>query len=235
MVSDKHSIEDDRQFDVVQFDTRAFQLLPVIGPAAWAVYSFLLYHATRKPATGPSHVEIARGCGLSVDEVTLALDVLTEHGLIALQAADPDREITIYRILPASAFTERPSRPPHATQQTPRIETQPAGSRQADEPDVDAEDWKRRIEEKRLARQLFASFVTALGEEDHVLTDQERERIRQASEIVGQAGATPEQVRAIAERIRALQPRAAVDPVWIAEHWVELTRDLFTNEDHQHP
>lgn len=235
MASRRQALSDDRGISFVSIETRAFSLLPQLGPIAWAVYSLLIYRAAQTPSRMPSSEDIARACGISEQDAATSLEDLIRHQLLERRAEPSGSDVDFtYRILPAPEAVEqyRPTEVEAADRDVLDAEWPPVpapanGLALEDE----AEQWKRRIEEKRLARQLFASFVGALGDGDEDLTDEERDRIRVASEIVGAAGATPKQVQAIAERIRALQPRAAVDPIWIAEHWVELTRDLFENDE----
>lgn len=231
----RQELSDSRERSFVSIETRAFTLLPQLGPVTWTVYSFLIFRAEQAPSTMPSTDDISRACGITERDAATALEDLTRHQLLERRPASSDSDVDfVYRILPAPVALEQYRQPEAepadedvADVQWPPTPSPANGLALEDE----AEQWKRRIEEKRLARQLFASFVGALGDEDEELTDAERDRIRVASEIVGAAGATPKQVQVIAERIRALQPRAFVDPIWIAEHWVELTRDLFENDE----
>lgn len=242
-------IEDVRPTPLVRIDAAAFDLIPSLGPETWTVYTYLVYQATRPGGIWPKPEEVALACGLTTDQVQRSVDLLVEREVLGRHqwTSHPSQPVT-YTILPVTASgpstgllpVEKP--PSETPTHDDPIEGDPPAVEGFDpsnedlEPEVQPVEqvdtaWFEQAREKRLARRLFSSFVSALGGEPTELSEDDRDRIRRATQIVGEAGGTPDQVRHLAEQISRLQPDAQVDPVWIAEHWEELTRDLPSRND----
>lgn len=242
-------IEDVRPTPLIRIDAAAFDLIPTLGPVSWTVYTYLVYRASRPGGVWPQTEEVARACGVSLEDVQTSIAALIDHGVIGRHkwTAHPNQPTT-YTILPITESGPSPS-------VSPSWKPEPQDAKEEDddvvvetdteEADLVAEKlqigeegteqvdtaWFEQAREKRLSRRLFSSFVSALGGEPTDLNEADRDRIRRATEIVTEAGGTPDQVRDLTERINSLQPDAQVDPVWIAEHWEELTRDLPSKDD----
>lgn len=244
-------IEDVRPVPLVRIDAAAFDLIPVLGPVTWTVYTYLVLSASRPGGVWPGTNAIAMACGFEPDDVEAAIETLIEQGMIGRHrwTSHPARPVT-YTVLPVPSSVHSPrievspsAEPPfpqHPIDDVDIVEEEQEEPVEPTAPDLAPEDpradqvdtaWFEQAREKRLARRLFSSFVSALGGEPTELSEVDRERIRIATELVSEAGGTPEQVQQLAQRINELQPDAHVDPVWIAEHWLELTRDLQGRDD----
>lgn len=219
----------DRLFDVRQrptfhIDHQAIAYIPLVGPAAWAVYCYLVARAADGETRWPDILTIASACGISTYNAGVSLQTLLDIGLIARHTwtAEPNAPST-FAIVPVS--------PPDDDAETRaagrRVAEQPRGTDRLVSEDLpDEESWRRETEERNETRELFSRFLDALGVDPSELTERDRTTVTEASRIARAAGATPDDVSELIERVRQEQPDMVLDAERMLEYWNQLFKEL---------
>jgi hypothetical protein len=215
----------DRLFDVrqrptFQIDNAAIAYMPRIGPAAWAVYCYLLARAAEGEARWPDLLTIATACGISTYNAGVSLRTLMESGLIARHAwtTDPNGPAT-FAIVPVAP-------PEEQAEPRPGVEPSLGTDRLVSEDAVDEEAWRREALERNETRELFSRFLEALGVDPGDLSERARTTVTEASRLARAAGATPDDVSELIERVRREQPDMVLDAERMLEYWNQLFQTL---------
>lgn len=219
----------DRLFDVRQrptfdIDLQAIAYIPAVGPAAWAVYCYLVARAADGQTRWPDLITIASACGISTYNAGVSLQVLLESGLIARHTwtSAPDAPST-FAIVPVGPPDETSAaRPASSAVPEPSLGT----DRLVSEEVPDEESWRRETQERNETRELFSRFLDALGVDPGELSDRARTTVTEASRLARAAGATPEDVSELIERVRLEQPDMVLDAERMLEYWNQLFEEL---------
>lgn len=226
------TLEDARRPAEIRIDSLALQYIPLVGPAAWAVYTYLISRAAHSPAAWPADDEIASACGISTYNAGKSVETLLQYRLVGRHVwkGHPRGRVT-YTILPVvapdvegtSTVTQQPGsdleeltveEPPMHFGEPVELESLAAEP----EPALVTK-WNRETQERRTARQIFDAFVEILRLDPSTLTDDERANLGLASRIVSESGGQPEQIPAAARRFARLWPDRTIDALDIANNW----------------
>ncbi len=220
----------DRLFDVrrrptFHVDLSALSHLPEIGPAAWAVYCFLVARTAEGESVWPNDLAIASACGISTYNARMSINTLMDRGLIASHhwTGEEDSPV-VYAILP-SAF---PLGVAHVQPDEPIVRDT---DRLVSEDSPGEQRWQQEARERNATRELFRQFLTALDVDPADLSEQARRTVTEASRLARAAGATPDDVRDLINRIRVDRPELVADAERMLAYWHRLFEELDEDTD----
>ncbi|CAN5658803.1 hypothetical protein BH23CHL2_BH23CHL2_19850 [soil metagenome] len=218
-------LHDVRQRPTFQIDRAAIAYIPRIGPAAWAVYCYLLYLAADGDTRWPATLAVASACGISTYNAQSSIETLLAAGMVVHhrwtgEATGPSS----FAIVPISVEPEETARLDHPI--APRQGT----DRLVAEEIPEEERWRVESEERNQTRELFSRMLEALNVDPSNLSEPARSTVTEASRLARAAGATPEDVDDMIDRIRDAQPELVDDAERMLEYWSELFAEM--SEDH---
>jgi hypothetical protein len=217
-------LEDVRQRPTFHLELASISYIPRVGPAAWAVYCYLVACASEGDARWPDDLTVATACGISTYNAQRSIETLIEFGLIARHIWVPERGgPTTFAVIPidfaAAASEQTAVRQARGTDQL------------VAEDHAEEERWRREAEERNETRELFSRLLSALGIDPAELTEEDRSSVTRASRLARAAGATPSDIEQIVERLRQSQPDLVLDAERMLEYWSRL----FRNEPNDEP
>lgn len=222
-------LHDVRQRPTFDIEKAALSYLPRVGPAAWAVYCYLVSIASEGDSRWPDLLTIASSCGISTYSAQLSIDALHQAGLIARHRwSDDERAPTSFAILPAGTGA-------NSVAQLGLPETPARGTDLlVAEDTAEEERWKAETEERNQARGLFSRMLEALNVDPGDLSESARATATEASRLARAAGATPDDVGEMIDQIREMRPDLVDDAERMLEYWSELFSEM-SNERNDDP
>ena len=226
MTGSGNRLQDVRQRPTFHLELASIEYIPRVGPAAWAVYCFLVAHTSEGDARWPDDLTIATACGISTYNARGSVDTLIEHGLIARHRWTPDPGgPTTFAVLPIQV--SEPS-PEHAA----RLAEQPRAADQLVAEDTTEEErWRGEVDERNVTRELFSRLLEALGVDPTQMSEEDRSSVTRASHLARAAGATPDEVEDMIQRLRQDQPDLVLDAERLLGYWSRL----FASEPNDEP
>lgn len=214
-------LHDVRQRPTFHVDREAIAYLPQIGPAAWAVYCYLIALAADGDTRWPETLAVASACGISTYNAQSSIDTLLETGLIVRH------RWTSLQGSPAS-FAIIPVATEHETMPQPGL---PLVGRQGtdllvSEDTPEEERWRVEAEERNQTRELFSRMLEALNVDPGELSEEARSTATEASRLARAAGATAADVGDMIDRIREAQPDLVDDAERMLEYWSDLFAEM---------
>lgn len=222
-------LHDVRQRPTFDIEKAALRHVPQIGPAAWAVYCYLVSLASEGDNRWPDILTVASACGISTYNAQLSIDTLMSVGLVARHqwTQDPGSPMS-FAIVPAS----------HGTESTARLDLLAAQPRGTDllvsEDTAEEERWRAETEERNQTRGLFSRMLEALNVDPGDLSDEARATATEASRLARAAGATPDDVGSMIDQIREARPDMIDDAERMLEYWSDLFAEM-TDEVNDDP
>ena len=234
-------LRDGRNYPYARIENAAFAYMPLVGPTAWTLYTYLIYRAGSRDVAWPSYSTIMQECGFgSRSTVKEAIDTLIKHGLIAVER---HRKHQVYTILPVQTPADGSTAP---AEEAVQKEDQPVQildqSRNRTSPESVPESvqkvyrtgtetvlkqntrTKRREQNTSTARPrktdpVFDALVEAFGIDLGQITKPARGELNAAAKAIRDVGGTPEQIHRAVRRYRAEWPDIACTPSAIVKHW----------------
>ena len=209
------ALSDARDQRVFMIETGAVRYIRAIGSAAWTIYTYLVYCASQagRPLRLPAASSIAAACGLRESEVEQAIARLLHYGLLDIKdepRAGGESTIQLYRIVSQDRAPK--------TEQMPEVEPEPAAEEVQDESQV--------------LRQMFDAMMAVSEMDEHELSDDVREDVRNAVAAIREAGGDADQIKIAAQIYRRAIPDLPLTPRGLVASW-ELLSSVFPTEEDQ--
>ena len=223
-------LHDVRQRPTFDIEKAALTYLPRVGPAAWAVYCFLVSLASEGDHRWPDILTVASACGISTYNAQLSIDALIQVGLIASHkwTSVPDSPLS-FAIVPAGAGGESVA----------QLGLTAPPSRDTDllvsEDTAEEQRWRVETEERNQARRLFSRMLEALNVDPAELSEQARATATEASRLARAAGATPDDVSTMIDQIREARPDMVDDAERMLEYWSDLFAEMSDESSDDEP
>lgn len=214
-------LHDVRQRPTFHVDRDAIAYIPQIGPAAWAVYCYLIALAADGDTRWPETLTVASACGISTYNAQISIDTLLEHGLIVRHRwTSLDRMPASFAIVPVATEPETISQPG-----LPLVQRQ-GTDLLVSEDTPEEERWRVEAEERNQTRELFSRMLEALNVDPGELSEEARSTATEASRLARAAGATADDVGDMIDRIREAQPDLVDDAERMLEYWSDLFAEM---------
>jgi hypothetical protein len=218
-------LHDVRQRPTFQIDRDAIAFIPQVGPAAWAVYCFLIARATAGDSYWPDDLTIASSCGISTYNARLCVNALITNGLIARhQWTSETGGPATFAVMPVPA--EPLADAPEASVGPAREASSLGTDRLVAEDTAEEDRWSQEAQERNATRELFSRLLGALGVDPADLSEKARTTVTEASRLARAARATPDDVENMIDRIRRDQPDLVLDAERMLEYWSRLFEDI---------
>ena len=217
-------LHDMRRRPTFEVERAALEYIPQVGPAAWAVYCFLVSLASEGESRWPSILSIASSCGISTYNAQNSIGALLDAGLIVRHqwTVEPEGRVS-FAIVPVGRSAE-------ATDQAqPAAEQIQGTDRLVSEDTADDDDWRAETEERSQARELFSTMLDSLDVEPGELSEKARTTATEVSRLARAAGATPDEITEMMDRIRETRPEMVRNAEQMLDYWSRLF------EESQHP
>ncbi|MEZ4523857.1 MAG: hypothetical protein R3A46_19805 [Thermomicrobiales bacterium] len=215
-------LHDVRQRPTFQVEKAAIAYIPTVGPAAWAVYCFLISLTAEGDTRWPDVLSVASACGISTYNAQLSIDTLLDAGLVVRhQWTTGAGAAASFAIIPVGT-------PPSETEadvDMPEIQPQDTDLL-VSEDTTEEERWRAETEERNQTRELFSRMLDALGVNPADLSDQARSTATEASRLARAAGASVDDVNEMIDRIREAQPDLVDDAERMLEYWSNLFDEM---------
>jgi Helix-turn-helix domain len=214
-------LHDVRQRPTFDIEKAALAYIPRIGPAAWAVYCYLISLASGGDSRWPDLLTVASACGVSTYNAQLSIDSLISVGLISRHTWTEDQfGPSSFAVLPAGSRSRQ--EPPLRV-----VVPQPRGTDLlVSEDTADEESWRAETDERDHARRLFSRMLESLDVDPGDLSERARATATEASRLARAVGATPDDVSNMIDRIRDSRPDMVDDAERILEYWSDLFADM---------
>ncbi len=221
MTTSGDRLHDVRQRPTFDVEKEALRFVPQIGPAAWAVYCYLVALASEGENRWPDLLAVASACGISTYNAQISIDTLLSVGLVArhrwTQDASGPRS---FAIVPAGSE-------PTVELGAPADTDLPRGTdRLVAEDTPEEERWRAETEERNQTRGLFSRMLEALNVDPGDLSEAARATATEASRRARAIGATPEDVDSMIDQIREARPDMVDDAERMLEYWSDLFAEM---------
>lgn len=245
-------LRDGRNYPYARIENAAFAYMPRVGPAAWMLYTYLIYRAGSRDVAWPSYTTIMQECGFgSRSTVREAIAALIKHGLIAVERHPKHQVYTILPVHPpvddstgpAGEAVQEADQPVQILDQS-RNRTSPesvpepvqklyrTGTKTVLKQNTGT---KRREQNTNTARPrkvdpIFDALVEAFGIDLSQITKPARGELNSAAKSIRDVGGTPEQIHRAVRRYRAEWPDIACTPSAIVKHWHRFAYEPATSQ-----
>ena len=222
-------LHDVRRRPTFEIEKAALELIPQVGPAAWAVYCYLISLATEGDSRWPSTLSIASACGISTYNAENSIDALLSAGLIVRHrwTTDPEGRVS-FAIVPVGQAEAMAEVAPVEMQ----VEQPQGTDRLVSEDAAEDDDWSAETEERSQARELFSRMLDSLDVEPGDLSERARTTATEASRLARAAGATPDEITEMIDRIRDVRPEMVKDAEQMLDYWSRLFEEMPHDPDH---
>ena len=218
-------LHDVRLRPVFHLEKAAIAYIPQIGPAAWAVYCYLVSLSAEGDTSWPDVLTIASACGISTYNAGNSIDTLIRAGLIARHAwSSVDEGPTSVAILPVHLDEDD-------DEMNLSAERSSGTDRLLAEDTAEEDRWQAETDARNQTRELFSRMLEALDVEPGDLSDTARTTATEASRLARAAGATADDVSEMIDRLRIAQPDLVDDAEQMLEYWNQLFADMSNEND----
>jgi hypothetical protein len=222
-------LHDVRQRPTFDIEKAALAYIPRVGPAAWAVYCFLVSLGSEGDSRWPDVLTVASACGISTYNAQLSIDGLLQAGLIARHqwTPEPGAPLTfaIVPVGPLSAPVAQLGLPVAAARGTDLLVSEDTPEEQR---------WQAETDARNQARGLFSRMLEALNVDPADLSERARATATEASRLARAVGATPDDVSNMIEQIREARPDMVNDAERMLEYWSDLFAEM-SDEQNEDP